>query len=168
MLSEISFGSPGMIGLRLLTLLACALALLAACSTDSAAPEATPTGANVAPSAAAPANGDQPPTRLGPAQAPSEPSGGAQPTATRARPTPTSQSDDGELVIRTVLPRDAIPSIDDPEFLDAEQASELMSDGHLVIGLSIGDDHRAYSTAFLSGHEIVNDTVGGMPVAVTW
>ncbi len=151
-----------------LAALACALALLAACSTDGGAPETTPTGASVAPSAAAPANGDLPPARLGPAQEPSKPSGGAQPSATRKRPTPTPQPDAGELVIRTVLPFDAIPSIDDPEFLDVEQASELMSDGHLIIGLSVGDDHRAYSTAFLSGHEIVNDTVGGEPVAVTW
>lgn len=151
-----------------LAALACALALLAACSTDSGAPETTPTVADAAPRAPAPANGDLPPARLGPAQEPSKPSGGAQPTETRVRPTPTSQPDAAELVIRTVLPRDAIPSIDAPEFLSVEQASELMSDGHLIIGLSVGDDHRAYSTAFLSGHEIVNDTVGGMAVAVTW
>ena len=160
MLSEMSFGSPGMIGLHLLAALTCALALLAAaCSTDSGTPEATSTAANMAPGVPVPANGDLPPTRLDPTQAP---------TATRVSPTATSQPDAGELVIRTVLPRDAIPSIDNPEFLDAEQASELMSDGHLIIGLSIGDEHRAYSTAFLSGHEIVNDTVGGMSVAVTW
>ncbi len=145
-----------------------ALALLAACSTDTGTPGATPAGASVAPGAAAPANGDLPPTRLGPAQEPTKPSGGAEPTTTRAAPTPTAQPDAGELEIRTVLPFDAIPSIDNPEFLDVEQASELMSDGHLIIGLSVGDDHRAYSTAFLSGHEIVNDTVGGEPVAVTW
>ena len=153
---------------RLVALAVFALALLAACSTGSATPEATPTAANVAPSAAAPANGDLPPARVGPAQEPSKPGGGAEPTATRVRPTPTTLPDTGAPEIRTVLPHDAIPSIDDPEFLGVEQASELMSDGHLVIGLSIGDEHRAYSTAFLSGHEIVNDTVGGEPMAVTW
>ena len=152
----------------LAALAAIALALLAACSSDTDAPGPTPTSASLAPGAAAPANGDLPPARLGAAQEPSRPSGGAQPTAARVRPTPTAQPDAGELVIRTVLPFDAIPSIDNPEFLDAEQASEFMSDGHLIIGLSVGDDHRAYSTAFLSGHEIVNDTVGGKPVAVTW
>ena len=154
---------------RLAALAAVVIALLAACSTDSGAPEATPTGSSMAPGVAAPANGDLPPTRIGSSQEPSKPSGGSRPAATRTLPTPTTSSPDaGELVIRTVLPRDAIPSIDDPEFLDAEQASEFMSDGHLIIGLSVGDDHRAYSTAFLSGHEIVNDTVGGEPVAVTW
>ncbi len=153
---------------RLVALAVFVTALLAACSTESAAPEATPAGVDVAPGAAAPANGGLPPTRLGPAQEPSKPSGGAGPTRTRVTPTPAPQPDAGALEIRTVLPRDAIPSIDDPEFLNVERASELMSDGHLVIGLSIGDEHRAYSTAFLSGHEIVNDTVGGEPVAVTW
>jgi hypothetical protein len=37
-----------------------------------------------------------------------------------------------------------------------------------VIGLSINGDHRAYPLKLLSRHEIVNDTVGGTLVAVTW
>ena len=37
-----------------------------------------------------------------------------------------------------------------------------------VIGLSIDGDSRAYPLNMLSRHEIVNDTVGGVPVAVTW
>ena len=38
----------------------------------------------------------------------------------------------------------------------------------LVIGLSINGDSRAYPINILSRHEIVNDVVGGKPVAVTW
>ena len=154
--------------LSLVTLAAFALALLAACSSDSGTPVTTPTGADTAPRAPVPANGDLPPTRGDPTQAPSAASARGEPTATSAIPTAAAQPEAAALEIRTVLPRDAIPSIDDPEFLDADQASELMSDGHLIIGLSVGGEHRAYSTAFLSGHEIVNDTVGGEPVAVTW
>ena len=37
-----------------------------------------------------------------------------------------------------------------------------------VLGLSINGDHRAYSLRMLSSHEIVNDVVGGVPVAATW
>jgi len=37
-----------------------------------------------------------------------------------------------------------------------------------VIGVEIGGEARAYGTAFLSGHEVVNDVVGGRPIAVTW
>ena len=144
---------------RLLALV-CVLTLLAACSSEAEAPTAAPATrpsatAQVKPSPTAAAPGESATAR-------------AEPTATRLLPTPTSQPDDGGFDIRTVLPRDAIPSIDNPEFLDAEQASELMGDGHLIIGLSVGNEHRAYSTAFLSSHEIVNDTVGGQPVAVTW
>ena len=82
--------------------------------------------------------------------------------------TPDEPKERGELRIATLLPRDAIPSIDSPKFLDAEGASEQMGDDDLVIGVSIEGEHKAYSTAFLSSHEIVNDVVGGKPVAVTW
>ena len=37
-----------------------------------------------------------------------------------------------------------------------------------VLGLSIDGDSRAYPIKMLSRHEIVNDVVGGKPVAVTW
>ena len=43
-----------------------------------------------------------------------------------------------------------------------------MADDELVIGVSIDGDHRAYSVPHLSRHEIVNDVVGGRPIAVTW
>ena len=68
----------------------------------------------------------------------------------------------------TLLPPDAIPAILSPEFIDAEEAGEQLEDDSLVLGLSIAGDHRAYSLPTLSQYEIVNDTVGGQPVAVTW
>ena len=37
-----------------------------------------------------------------------------------------------------------------------------------MIGVSIDGEHRAYGAAFLSGHEIVNDMLGGRAIAVTW
>ena len=68
----------------------------------------------------------------------------------------------------TVLGYDAIPAILNPEIVSAEEAGERMAPSEQVIGLSINGDHRAYSIPMLSQHEIVNDTVGGKPVAVTW
>jgi len=63
-------------------------------------------------------------------------------------------------------PRDGIPSIDDPSFAPAA-ASDLP--GRVpVIGFAIGGDARAYPLHVLHWHEIVNDTVGGVPVAVTY
>ena len=73
-----------------------------------------------------------------------------------------------ELEIVTLLGYDSIPAILDPRFVSAAEASSSMRPDEQVLGLSIGDDHRAYSIGLLSRHEIVNDTVGGVPVAVTW
>ena len=73
-----------------------------------------------------------------------------------------------EFEIRTLLGKDAIPAILNPVFVDGEVAAAQMLPQELVIGLSIDGDHRAYSTAHLSSHEVVNDTVGGRPVMVTW
>ena len=72
------------------------------------------------------------------------------------------------LEIVTLLPRDAIPAIDNPSFLTPEEADEEYVPDELVIGVEYNGDARAYSTSFLSRHEIVNDTVGGRKIAVTW
>lgn len=64
-------------------------------------------------------------------------------------------------------PKDGIPSIDDPMFVPVADMTDL-TDTEPVIGLSIGDDARAYPLRILTWHEIVNDIVGGVPVAVTY
>lgn len=64
-------------------------------------------------------------------------------------------------------PRDGIPSIDAPRFAPAPEAGGLAAT-EPVISLRIGGDARAYPLRILIWHEIVNDTVGGVPVAVTY
>ena len=64
-------------------------------------------------------------------------------------------------------PKDGIPSIDDPKFLPISQITN-MSDTEPVIGLIINGDARAYPLSVLTWHEIVNDTVGGVPVTITY
>ena len=73
-----------------------------------------------------------------------------------------------DLQIVSILPRDAIPAILEPSFVSAEKANESLRSSNQVLGVSINGEHRAYPTGFLSSHEIVNDVVGGTPVAVTW
>lgn len=68
----------------------------------------------------------------------------------------------------TVLPPEAIAAIDDPVFVTGEAAAAQMQPEEPVVGLARGEDVRAYSLWQLDAHEIVNDTVGGVPVAVTW
>lgn len=72
-----------------------------------------------------------------------------------------------DLEIVTILGKDGIPAILDPQFLLPADASQMKANER-VIGLSINGEHRAYPLNLLSRHEIVNDTVGGVPVAVTW
>ena len=62
---------------------------------------------------------------------------------------------------------DCIPSVDDPSFETAEEA-QWLEENDRIIGLEINGDARAYPLNILSRHEIVNDNVGGEPVAVTY
>ncbi len=66
--------------------------------------------------------------------------------------------------IQQVLPRDAIIAVRTPTFADRD----YLHPSRLVIGLEIDGDARAYPIAILNHHEIVNDVVGTVPVAVTF
>jgi hypothetical protein len=72
-----------------------------------------------------------------------------------------------EEIISGGPPRDGIPSIDEPKFVAAAGAGDL-APTEAVIGLEIAGDARAYPLRILTWHEIVNDVVGGVPVAVTY
>jgi hypothetical protein len=65
-------------------------------------------------------------------------------------------------------PRDGIPAIDAPEFVDAESAATWLQDQEPVIALVVNDEARAYPLQILMYHEIVNDVISGVPVAVTF
>lgn len=82
-------------------------------------------------------------------------------TVRPAWPSPASE-------IVTVLPRDAIPSIDAPRFVSARDAMKFMAPDEMVIGFEVGGEARAYSVPLLSAHEIVNDQIRGRAIAVTW
>ncbi len=73
----------------------------------------------------------------------------------------------------TLLPPDAIPAVLPQRAQDimvsAAQADSSGIDPSVqVIGLEIDGESRAYPIPFLSAHEIVNDTLGGRHIAVTW
>ena len=63
--------------------------------------------------------------------------------------------------------KDGIPSIDNPVFKPIAEISDI-SDQEPVISFAINGDARAYPLRILMWHEIVNDTVGGVPVTVTY
>lgn len=64
-------------------------------------------------------------------------------------------------------PKDGIPSIDDPQFATLS-GSAFLTHSDIVIGLEIDGEAKAYPLSILVWHEIVNDNVGGVPVAVTY
>ena len=64
-------------------------------------------------------------------------------------------------------PKDGIPAIDNPKFVASPDAVGL-SPQEAVISIEIGGDARGYPLRIMIWHEIVNDTVGGVPVTVTW
>jgi hypothetical protein len=63
--------------------------------------------------------------------------------------------------------KDQIPSIDDPIFVPVSEA-EGLGPQEPVIGLVVNGEARAYPLRILTWHEIVNDRIGGVPVAVTY
>ena len=79
----------------------------------------------------------------------------------------TKTSIDFDEIMSGGPPKDGIPSIDAPQFVSVAEAGELAAT-EPVIGLVVAGDARAYPLRILIWHEIVNDTVGGVPVTVTY
>jgi len=65
-------------------------------------------------------------------------------------------------------PPDGIPSIDSPKFISVADGNKFLLDSDKVLGININGDIRAYPLQILVWHEIVNDNVGGIPIAVTY
>ncbi len=169
-----------------------AAAFLAGCGGD-APPDPTPEAATAAATAEASPT-MTPEANASPSAA--SPSPAATPTATSERPTatPTPFRDEFDAAdlrtaqnlernfpkidvskrsvnlaeIRSVIPPDAIPAIDEPRFLGLEEASEWLSAESPVIAFERNGDARAYPLEILTWHEIVNDVVGGEAVIVTY
>jgi len=64
-------------------------------------------------------------------------------------------------------PKDGIPPIDDPDFEPVSAVTDL-ADTEPVVGLIVNGEAKAYPLRILMWHEIANDTIGGVPVAVTF
>ncbi len=76
--------------------------------------------------------------------------------------------DDWSEILSGGPPKDGIPALSDPQFVRAS-AETRIEDREPVITVEIGNaTPRAYPIRYLTWHEIVNDTIGGVPVAVTF
>jgi hypothetical protein len=65
-------------------------------------------------------------------------------------------------------PKDGIPAIDEPRFVSVGEADAWLAPQEPVILVRVEEDVRAYPLQIIMWHEIVNDTVGGVPVVVTF
>jgi len=65
-------------------------------------------------------------------------------------------------------PKDGIPSIDDPQFESVSAADAWLDDVEAVQVVDLNGDARAYPVQVMVWHELVNDTVGGEPVVITF
>ena len=63
--------------------------------------------------------------------------------------------------------KDGIPSLDNPELIGASEAEYLRGDD-LVFGVSINGDVRAYPLRIMGWHEMFNEVIGGVPVALAY
>ncbi len=110
---------------------------------------------------------------------------GSDPTTTAA-PIPSSQREDVPSALRDRdnpdlpaplvdlaeittggVPPDAIPALEDPDF---EQVADVdwLAEREPVLALNVNDDARAYPLRIMTWHELVNGTVGGVPVTISY
>lgn len=71
-------------------------------------------------------------------------------------------------IISGGVPRDGIPPIDNPTFDTVAVAQEWLQPQSPVVAVNINGSARAYPLAIMTRHEIVNDILGGVPIAVTF
>ena len=75
-----------------------------------------------------------------------------------------------EQIGTQMIPRDTFPVFDHPEFVDADvaEAKGYVQKRDPVIGLAINGKAKAYPVKTMGIHELGNDTLGGVPIAVSW
>lgn len=65
-------------------------------------------------------------------------------------------------------PQDGIPSIDNPKFISIEESLEWLKDSDPGIVVTVGETSRFYPYQILVWHEMVNDTIDGQRILVTY
>ncbi len=63
---------------------------------------------------------------------------------------------------------DGIPPLEFPTQIFPDEAAEWINDTDIVVGVEIDGDARAYPIRIIAWHEMVNDTIGGVPVSLAY
>jgi Protein of unknown function (DUF3179) len=72
-----------------------------------------------------------------------------------------------EEIVWGGVTKDGIPSLDNPDLIAAAEADYMRGDD-LVFGVSINGDVRAYPLRIMGWHEMFNDVIGGVPLALAY
>lgn len=71
---------------------------------------------------------------------------------------------------RQAVRKDAFPVFNNPRMMTAEEAEqrEFIFPRDAVVGIAHGDQAKAYPITIMGVHELGNDTIDGIPIAVSW
>ena len=75
---------------------------------------------------------------------------------------------DPEKIVGGGPPKDGIPSIDNPRFVSLGEADQWIEDFELVLAIIYKGVERVYPLQIMVWHEIVNDTIAGDPILITY
>lgn len=75
---------------------------------------------------------------------------------------------DPDEIVSGGVPKDGIPAIDDPKFVDVGTANRFLDGNEPVAVVRRNGVAKVYPIQILIWHEIVNDIVGGEPISVTY
>ncbi|HCF4209955.1 TPA: DUF3179 domain-containing protein [Pseudomonas aeruginosa] len=92
----------------------------------------------------------------------------AQPPAGPERVLSPSHAMFNELLLSGGPGKDGIPAIGSPKFSDAGDADDYLKAQDIVFGVYHQGEAKAYPQRIMVWHEIVNDSLGGEPVSITY
>ena len=78
-----------------------------------------------------------------------------------------AEGKDAAIPIIQDVPKDAIPPLDFPQYESANEVTWL-KDSDIVLGVEFAGDARAYPIKIMNWHEIVNETIGGREIVITY
>ena len=79
---------------------------------------------------------------------------------------PTGQKIVDPRAYRKLIARDVIVPVYEPRYVGPEEAN--LVDQELVMGVEVNGESKAFPIGLIRNREIVNDTIGGVPLLITW
>ncbi|MCH7643180.1 MAG: DUF3179 domain-containing protein [Chloroflexi bacterium] len=81
---------------------------------------------------------------------------------------PEGDREIGYAQYRPAVPRDSIIPIYVPRIRDPDDLQIPLTPEELVLGVEIAGESRAYPIGLMRFREMANDTLGGVPILVSW